>query len=905
VEASDQDPRQTAAEEADDEGGEEERSKTWLHLLQRVGESVAPVLLTAGGFVGFLAFAGSIIVWTRFQAAQVPPAQAVAAYPRGELVAVASALLLIFGLVGILAVLGFFLVNREGGGSIGVSRGLLVLLAIEGLAAIILVDVPRNTDRVLAVELFLLPLIVAFWATCVYERRGMGGEDGSSEKAGRKARFTVRLRLAFQHSKQYLLRPKFVNRTLLGAIVITLLSLLLVAAGAPPRDVAIGALALIGLVPTAWLVLVEVDAFGDDLDKRKNLDPDSIPFTPRGQTLIICLLPVAAVGPSVILDSSWVICSLLTAVILNAALWRVAVISKKKFAWYGLAVFISIQLFGTITAVARNVDDPQVQPVALIRQEDGPDEAIQGIYVTETDDRVYFATVATEGCTADLVPHSGRLLWVPKEDVVAMSIGPPQSVDGAAKTALEMSYALTPAVETPAGDHVSLTVAEKRSEAHEPASEPKERRLEDVGPAVQPNFGRGLRLRPENASPGEEVTLTMAAPNLNDQVSGFGPSRDGRTVRLGGVPVDILKETVHHPDEAEYVETVNGRPLTLAKDTLYVREDGTYVEADHPDLDKGPVFVKLTDELAVEVNDHGTRGDNLLPLERSERGSPLLASPDEKKQTVVLENGLPEELEVHLLRQSWHESQIKFRVPDHATTGAITVECEQLAGQPLLRVARPPRASISVRIEPGTRRVVLDSGHSTDNSRIVSRQWLIEGVDRGKSTRISTILPPRTQSYSIRLKVADAEGQTGTAELRLLRLPAHLITFHKRHLKHRKRWAEARAELKQAIAAVPPAAIEFEMRPGEASAPPKPEKTIGRAQRVQDELLQIDRAVPLPPRTPDDIPLKTLAFGRTCPAERNSQVGRLDILVLGEGVRVVPPDECPVVRHNIGRLPPP
>jgi hypothetical protein len=637
--------------------------------------------------------------------------------------------------------------------------------------------------------------------------------------------------------------------------------------------------------------------------KTRTLRRGAIPFERKGQVLIALLLAFGAIVPSVLLKSGWLPVSLIAAVGLIAAVWRVAVMTK-TFMWFGVAVFISVPLFGTITTVARNVANPQVQPVALIREEDGPDESIQGIYVTETDDRVYFATVATEGCTEDLVANSGRLLWVPKEDVIAISIGPQQSVDDAARTALEMSYALTPAVETPAGDHVSLTPAEKRDEVKEPTG-PQKRRLEDVGPAVQPNFGRGLRLRPENAAPGEEVTLTMAAPNLNDDVRGFGASRNGRTVRVGGVPVDIVKETAHHPEEAEYVETVNGRSLTLAKDTLFVEENGIHVEADHPDPDKELVFVELTDEFAIEANDHRARGDNFLPIETTENGSPALTTPDKKAQRVILENGLNEALKPRLLRQSWHESQIKFRVPDHATTGAITVECEQLAGQPLLRVDRPPRASISVRIEPGSRRVVFDSELSTPKKQIVARQWSIEGVDRGKSTRISVILPPRTQSYSVKLKVMDAEGQVGAAELRLLRLPARLVAFRDKHLKNQKRWAEAKAELRQAIAAAAPAAIEFEMRPGELSAPPKPERTIGRAQRVQAALLGINRAAPLPPRTPDDVPLKTFAFGRTCPAERKSKVGRLDVLVLGEGVRVVPPDQCPVVRHNTSRLPPP
>lgn len=870
------------------------QSRTWLDLLQRIGKTIAPALLTAGGFVGFLAFAGSVIVWTRFQAAEVPPDQVVAAYPRGELVAVASALLLVFGFVGVLAVLILFLVNPKGEASIGVSRALLGLLAVEGVAAIFLVDRPWDADKVLALELFMLPLFVALWATFLYERESLGKESGSSGKAAAWVGDTL------DFVPDYLLRSAFVNRTIL-AISLTIVVSLFLTIWLPLESVAIGALFVICVGPTAWLIwkLAVIER-----QEPRTLKRGEIPFERRGQVLIGILLLLGAIAPWLLLGSNWLPFSLIAAVALIAAVWRVAVLAD-SFMWFGVAVFISVPLFGTITGIVRNVADPQVQPVALIREEDGPDEAIQGIYVTETDDRVYFATVATEGCTDELVPNSGRLLWVPKSEVVAMSIGPPQSVDDAAKTALEMSYALTPAVETPAGDHVSLTVAEKRDEENEESEGTQKRRLEDVGPAVQPNFGRGMRLMPENASPGERVVLRVAAPNMSGEVRGFGASRNGRTVRLGGIPVDILKERIHEPGEAEYVQTVNGRPLTLDKDTLYVRENGSYVEAGEPDLDKEAVFVKLTDELVAEVNDHGPHGDNFLPIETNDEALPVLAKTEDGAPKVILENGSEQALEPHLLRQAWHETHIEFRVPDHATTGAITVECEQLAGQPLLRVARPPRASISVRIKPGSRRVAFDSGRSTDNSKIVSRRWLVEGVDRGKATRLNLSLPPRTQSYSVKLAVTDAEGQTGSAELRLLRLPENLVSFRNRRLKHPKILEEARAELKQAIAAAPAAAIEFEMRPGELHAPPNPEKTIGRAERVRTNLLGLRRAEPLPPRTPDDILVKTLAFGRACPAERRSRTGRLDILVLGEGVRVVPPDQCPVVRYSTGRLPPP
>ena len=113
--------------------------------------------------------------------------------------------------------------------------------------------------------------------------------------------------------------------------------------------------------------------------------------------------------PYALLGKFWVGVSIGAAAALTSALWRISMLASVRVVWFGVAVFISVPLFGTLTAMARNIDDPQVQPMALIRSTDGPDEAIQGLYVTEADDRVYFATVATEGCTDELTPNSGRL----------------------------------------------------------------------------------------------------------------------------------------------------------------------------------------------------------------------------------------------------------------------------------------------------------------------------------------------------------------------------------------------------------------------------------------------------------------------------------------------------------------
>lgn len=894
------------------------QADTWLGWLREIGKAVIPALLTAGGLLGFVAFAGSVIVWTRFSAAQVPPDQVVAAYPRGELVAIASALLLLFGFVGLLAVVAFFLINPQSGSGNGYMRGLLVLLGVEGMVAIFLCEAPSTMDHVLASELFLLPAIIAFWSTFVFERPGVSGEEEKGEeedrehkekreeeKRGEAEDDDFSLSDLGDTLERYLLKMRFVSLALGVAIGVSLLALVLVFVprifggdGLPGREVAIVGLGIIALIPSIYLLYILIK---EDTGKKHELEDGEIPFSPLGQALILILLAVAAIGPSVVLGSGWLPFSLATAAALVAGLWRIAVMTKTKFFWYGLAVFISVPLFGTLTGMFRNIADPQVQPMALIRKADGADEAIQGLYVTETDDRIYFATVATEGCTDDLVPNSGRLLWVPKSEVVALSIGPLQSVKNAAKTALEMSYALTPAVETPAGDHVSLTVAEKRQAAGPEAAEPsQERRLESVGNAVQPNFGAGLRLIPESASPGDVVTLQMSAPNHSEEVEGFGPRREGRTLRLGGVPVDIVKEEARGPFDVEFAEGENGEALSLDKGAIFTEQDGAYVELDSDaELLAGEeLFVRVNDPTVAEVNDKGLAEDGYLRLADGSPFPPHLAYSHERPPEVVLEDGTELQLNRLLLKQDWHEDHIRFRVPARGTTGPVTVECRQLAGQPLLRVARPPVAKVSVRIEPGSNEVVFDSSRSVDkNGSIASRRWSVEGVDRGDSPRIEEALPPSTQSYTVRLKVTDREGQTGTAELHLLRLPIRWMDPKRlRQPQPAAALRRVKAALRHSTAEEPATAIQFELRPGEPAQPPTPEETISKARRAQRLLLQpVQAQSSNPAANPDGVTVRTMAFDASCPADHREDGGRLDVLVLGEGVKAVPPPACTVV----------
>jgi flagellar motor protein MotB len=603
--------------------------------------------------------------------------------------------------------------------------------------------------------------------------------------------------------------------------------------------------------------------------------------------------------------------------------------------WYGLVVFISVPLFGTFTLMSRNFADPQVQPVAIIRSTDGPDESIQGIYVTEGDDRVYFANVATEGCENEVKDNSGRLLWVPKSEVVAMSIGPLQDVDDAGRTALEMAYALTPNVETPAGDHVSLNSAEQRFEqqagvavavtpdetpAHRaaagggkggsagkdrPAPEPAERvagktsgtsstdqRLADPGPAVRPDFGSGLALVPETASPGDEVELRLSVPNEHEGVEGFGSRPNGHTLRLGGVPVSILRVGTPQAFDAEYVKTTDGRVLRLDKRGVYRLKDGEPELLEEPGH-KGRRYVRLEDSRVESVEGGGLDGHaEFLRIVGEEGGVRLAGAP---AVTFVGEAG-PVSLEKSLRRQAWEKDRIRFRVPENASTGVVTVECGQLAGSPLLRVSRPPTARIAVHMRAGSRRIRFDSRRSSDDGSIVSRRWTIGGLVRGKGSQIDRALPSRFAPYKIQLTVTDADGETDTAELRLLRIPAAAFRFGDDRPERKLLLSRVRQAVEREAAEELPATIEID---GHADDVGTRKYNLGlswqRALNVRAALFSAEERITFSSAA-TRIPVKTRAFGESCPIDlgggRSRRNRRVEVFVLGFGARVVFPRGC-------------
>lgn len=712
-------------------------------LLRAVGKRLIPVLISAGSLLGFVAFAGGVILWTRFHAIGVPPEQAVDAIPDGELIATGSVLLLLFGFFGALALVLAFLVDRGARPTPGMALVLLSIFALEGVVAILLVEGPAPGKTVIGLMLFLPPVVGAAWATRLggltelvddltpRSRECCGPVDslGFLRPAGELnwgppwvfAPFAILVVSTVAAIPLVALECDTALRVVLGVSAVILLATigtLLVGdrivdrrvrreerKACAKRKVARAEKDVGGTEPKAdrrriakakgkltrlraylsgrWGCLCDVaEPRSCRSETKENVEQRMRKRRPRrlnvkawGWLLMIVLLTVAVALPSWWLDKpDWLVAGLLTAALATGAVWRVAMLENERLVWFGLALFLSVPLFGTAMTMARNLTEPKVQPVAIIRSSDGSDEAIQGLYVTETDDRVYFANVATEGCGEVYKRNSSRLLWVPKDDVVAMSIGPTQDVKSAGRAAQEMANALTPDIETASGENVTLRAPGEGgdSRAGDTADgEPKEpgTRLVDPGPAVRPEFGRRLKVKPKVAAPGATVTLTR--PKLKLKQEGFGDNSDGeKKVRLNGMEVKA---------------------------------------------------------------------------------------------------------------EEWTKEEIKFVVPENATSGEVTIGCEALAGAPYLTVSRKPKARISVMAKPGTNRVVLDGRRSYDDGEIKKFEWRVSGLKQGKEkkARIVRSLRPRTGFYRVRLTVTDDEGETDTKAARILRLPAPHFEFNR------------------------------------------------------------------------------------------------------------------------------
>jgi hypothetical protein len=122
-------------------GGGTQEPQSLVRRLVDLALSALPAIGGTIGFVGFVAVIGGAIQWVRFQSAQLPAAQAVHVTPRGELVAIGAQSLILFTLLGLLAIVIVYLADPRGEGNVATARALAVVAALEFVAVLLLVHV--------------------------------------------------------------------------------------------------------------------------------------------------------------------------------------------------------------------------------------------------------------------------------------------------------------------------------------------------------------------------------------------------------------------------------------------------------------------------------------------------------------------------------------------------------------------------------------------------------------------------------------------------------------------------------------------------------------------------------------------------------------------------------------------
>jgi hypothetical protein len=131
---------------------------------------------------------------------------------------------------------------------------------------------------------------------------------------------------------------------------------------------------------------------------------------------VVGIVFVASYDPT-----SWLGIMLCIVVLLGAANLGVAR-ATTRFAWYGATVFLSIALFGAALTAVDTIRTPAVQPAALVRKSD--EKAMCGIYITQTNDRVYLGRVELAERGGDRAEdNTGRIFWVKTADIDLLTVG--------------------------------------------------------------------------------------------------------------------------------------------------------------------------------------------------------------------------------------------------------------------------------------------------------------------------------------------------------------------------------------------------------------------------------------------------------------------------------------------------
>jgi hypothetical protein len=378
-------------------------------LARVVGAAVATV-----GSAGLVTAIGGATLWARFHAAELPADQAVAAVPNQELVVVGAVTLVGFVAAGIAALVAVYAMDRCGEPGPRTRRGLVTLAAAEVAAAVLY----RQFSAWLTVAVLLAVALASVVLYVIVE------DVAEFFKARRQTDRPSTLTALQWWARERLFRGLALLEAIRRGVVLLLLVLLVLIVGGVLSDLPLNDWIWLAAWGLAFIVLARPwNALRRDREALRRA---------LGTTVLL-------VGVAALLRFEETLGLVtLAALALAGVNLAVAHATGERFAFYGVSVFLSVIAFGGILSYLRTRDHPKLQAIAALVN--GGGGTVCGLYVTETETRLYFArvNVVGGGTTAKAAPNSGRIFWVARDELTRTELGPLQSVVAAQADAADL-----------------------------------------------------------------------------------------------------------------------------------------------------------------------------------------------------------------------------------------------------------------------------------------------------------------------------------------------------------------------------------------------------------------------------------------------------------------------------------
>ena len=375
-------------------------------------QAAVPAIASAIGFTGFVSVLGAAVVWMRFSTAGLPADQAVHDLPLSEWLATGAVSLILYLILGLLAVLVVYLLQGvvlsavmnskpEDGDQKEALQGELALnrtrlkavddglkaLAPEGKFPEPGTDEARRYSQVKA-EKQQLAAVVDQQAAEVFEAEQKEIKDAS----GRGSQWGLML--------------------LAGAELIVVML---------RTDISTLGKALLGVATAVLSGLVLAGAY-------RLGDPTSATARTRSWRVALGLIALGAFGVVLLVAQTWTFPAVAAVGLFWLAELAIGRLHPRRFFWYGASIFASVGLFGAVLTYSRDAHAPSAQAAAVLLN-DGC--VVRGLWVGESSKRVFLARLAPPSEKAeDNMPlpaqsplDTGRVFWLDRSDVVSESVG--------------------------------------------------------------------------------------------------------------------------------------------------------------------------------------------------------------------------------------------------------------------------------------------------------------------------------------------------------------------------------------------------------------------------------------------------------------------------------------------------